>query len=190
MENTLIYLIGFAGTGKLSIAQALSLQVNLRIVDNHLINNPIFSVIYTDGHTPIPRAAWHKIHAIRESVYTAIEELSPENWSFAFTNELLEGSIGDRCVFDRVAQIATQRKSLFVPVRLLCDLDELCRRVQSPERTRKFKLTSVEITQTIFSDAQVLNISFHPHAMTLDVTYLTAQESAEKIIQHVRALKK
>lgn len=36
-----LYLIGFAGTGKYTIAKELA-KVGYKLVDNHLINNSIF----------------------------------------------------------------------------------------------------------------------------------------------------
>jgi shikimate kinase len=41
MRNTMIYLIGFAGAGKFTIAKEICKSAEARLVDNHLINNPI-----------------------------------------------------------------------------------------------------------------------------------------------------
>lgn len=38
-----LYLIGFAGTGKYTIAKEL-VKFGYKVIDNHLINNPIFSL--------------------------------------------------------------------------------------------------------------------------------------------------
>ncbi|MBA3953714.1 hypothetical protein H0X48_00135 [Candidatus Dependentiae bacterium] len=187
MENVIIYLIGFAGTGKFTIAKELSLKTGAHIVDNHLINNPIFSVIHTDGSTPIARAAWQKVSVIREAVYTTIEDISPRKWSFVFTNELIEGSAVDQKIFNRVASIAESRNSIFVPIRLVCDLEELYRRVESVERSSRYKLTDPKVAKSVFEHASVLKIS-HPLALTLEVTCLSAQESAAKIIEYINNL--
>lgn len=188
MENTIIYLIGFAGVGKFTIAQQLHLKTGAQIVDNHLINNPILSVIYTDGITPIPKAAWHKIAIIRQTVYSAIEDISPKNWNFIFTNELIDGYKVDAEIFASIAHIAQKRNSIFIPVRLICDLDELSRRVQSTDRASRYKLTSVEATHHKFESFSVLKCD-HPNTLTLDVTHLTATESADKIIEHIKAIR-
>lgn len=45
IENTFIYLMGFAGTGKLTIAKELQKIVPSILVDNHLILNVVFSLI-------------------------------------------------------------------------------------------------------------------------------------------------
>ncbi|MGL5939284.1 MAG: hypothetical protein ACRC2S_02685 [Waterburya sp.] len=40
MTNTIIYLIGFAGVGKYTIAKAISEHLSVKIIDNHYILNP------------------------------------------------------------------------------------------------------------------------------------------------------
>lgn len=52
IENSIIYLIGFTGTGKLTIAKEIALKIDIRVVANHLINDPILSLIQADGKTP------------------------------------------------------------------------------------------------------------------------------------------
>ena len=44
MDNIFLYLLGFAGTGKLTIARAFARSVGAKVVDNHWINNPIFGL--------------------------------------------------------------------------------------------------------------------------------------------------
>lgn len=39
-----LYLIGFAGTGEYTIAKEIA-NHGYKVVDNHLINNPIFSLL-------------------------------------------------------------------------------------------------------------------------------------------------
>ncbi len=55
MTAVLVYLIGRPGTGKLTIAQTFISNRNYLIVDNHLINNPIFSLIRQETKSQ----AWH-----------------------------------------------------------------------------------------------------------------------------------
>ena len=58
MDNIFLYLLGFAGTGKLTIARAFARSVGAEVVDNHWINNPIFGLIDADGVSPLPDAVW------------------------------------------------------------------------------------------------------------------------------------
>ena len=68
-SNTCVLLLGFAGTGKLTIAQVLAPIIGARIVDNHWINNPIFGLVETDRQTPLPASIWDQTQKVREAVF-------------------------------------------------------------------------------------------------------------------------
>lgn len=53
MKNTIIYLIGHYGVGKLTIARQICAASDARLFDNHLVNNVVFSLIRADGKTPL-----------------------------------------------------------------------------------------------------------------------------------------
>ena len=58
LGNAVVYLLGPYGVGKLTIAKELCAETAAILVDNHLINNPILSVIGADGVTPLPAQTW------------------------------------------------------------------------------------------------------------------------------------
>jgi hypothetical protein len=184
LQNTIIVLIGFAGTGKFTIGRELCERTGAKLIDNHLINNPIFKVLNADGITPLPAGVWNKVKGVRAIVYDSIRELSPPDLSFVFTIELLESSPGDRQGFVDLEQLAAMRGSLFVPVRLICDVEELCRRVVEPARTQMIKSISTADARRKSASEAVLNTS-HPHTLTLDVTKKSPGESAENILNHL-----
>lgn len=64
LENTIIHLIGFPGTGKYTIACEITKLADIRLVDNHLINNIVLSIIPTDGITPLPVRVWENMSRI------------------------------------------------------------------------------------------------------------------------------
>jgi tRNA A37 threonylcarbamoyladenosine biosynthesis protein TsaE len=53
LDNTIFYLIGPAGVGKLTVARAIAALTGARIVDNHTVNNPIFDLIEHYRSTPL-----------------------------------------------------------------------------------------------------------------------------------------
>jgi adenylylsulfate kinase-like enzyme len=65
-----VYLIGVPAVGKYTIAREISRLTGARLVDNQLINLPVFSVLGYDGKDsfPFPRGAWKHIETIREVV--------------------------------------------------------------------------------------------------------------------------
>ena len=188
LENTIIVLIGFAGTGKYTIGRELCKRTGAKLIDNHLINNPIFRVVNADGFTPLPARVWDKVGEIRRTVYDAIRELSPPKMSFVFTVELRQSNPGDHKTFIDLEQLAVARQSLFVPIRLICDVDELCRRVENPERVEHLKEISSESARRRASEHSVLNPS-HPNLITIDVTRRGPVESVEVILETVSLIR-
>jgi len=186
--NTIVVLIGFAGTGKYTIGQELCRRTGAKLIHNHLINNPLFKVVNADGVTPLPEAIWGKVRAVRRVVYETIRELSPPELSFVFTIQLIAHDHEDEQAFVELVELAAARKSLFVPIRLICDVDELCRRIVSPSRAEMMKQISAGAARRRAADHEVLNPS-HPHLRTIDVTHKSATESAEEILNEVDSIR-
>jgi hypothetical protein len=184
MKNTILYLIGYGGTGKYTIAREIAALTDAVVVDNHLINNPVFSVVGADGIRLLPAGVWQKIEGIRQIVLDSIAELAQPETSFIFTNELYEGKVMDRRFYEGVATLAAQRKALFVPVILRCEPEELYRRVASPERALRFKLRNVEHTRENLRTYKLLHVE-HLNCLELDITNLSPMEVAQAIIAHV-----
>ena len=184
MKNTIVYLIGYGGTGKYTIAREIAVLTNAVIVDNHLINNPVFSVLGVDGIKLLPAGVWQKIEGIRRIVLDTIVELAQPETSFLFTNELYEGKLMDRRWYEDVAVLAAKRKSLFVPVILHCEPEELYRRVASPERAVRFKLRNADRTRENIRTNRLLHVD-HPNCLELDVTHLSPIQAVQAIVAHI-----
>jgi hypothetical protein len=188
LENTIVVLIGFAGTGKYTIGRELCRRTGAKLIDNHLIANPVFKVVNADGVTPLPSEVWDKIKQIRRTVYEAIRELSPPKMSFVFTVEWRANNPGDHKAFVDLEELATARQSLFVPIRLICEVDELCRRVVQPARVEMLKEISPELARKKSAEDSVLNPQ-HPNLRTIDVTRKSPAESVEVILDEVNLIR-
>lgn len=187
LQNTIVLLIGFAGTGKYTIGRELCERTGAKLIDNHLINNPIFQVVNADGVTPLPAAVWDKVKEIRRTVYEAIQDLSPPEMGFVFTMELRESSPADHGAFADLEQLAAARQSRFVPIRLICGVEELCRRVTDPARVEMLKEISPELARKKSVEDSVLNVP-HPNQRTLDVTKRSASGSVDAILDEVSSI--
>ncbi|MEQ4204019.1 hypothetical protein [Actinopolymorpha sp. B9G3] len=55
---TITYLVGPPASGKLTIGLELSAMTGAALIDNHLINDPIFLAYGADGRTPLPEWIW------------------------------------------------------------------------------------------------------------------------------------
>jgi cytidylate kinase len=186
LANTFIYLMGVAGAGKLTVAKAIAAKTGARVVDNHLINNPVFSVVRQDGVTPLPRAVWDRVFAIRVAVLETIATLSPPEWSFVFTHEAY-GEAYDIAVYQMTREAAEVRKAQFLPVRLVCDPDEIARRVMNPERRILMKSANAAKSRA----RAAANATYDPgtrDVLTLNNTNLSPEAAADAIIRAARAL--
>jgi predicted kinase len=185
--NVIVYLVGFAGTGKLTIAKELAPLLDATIVDNHWINNPIFGLIKTDGMTPLPLEVWVQVDKVREAVLETIATLAPPACSFILTHDGREGEPEDRAIYEAIRATAERRAALFVPVRLLCAEEELVRRVIAPERKGKLKSIDPDAARRSSRTRTVLDPR-HPHGLTLDVTAVQPAETARLILRHAQCL--
>ena len=90
MRNTIIYLIGHYGVGKLTIGREICAATGARLFDNHLANNVIFSLVREDGATPLPQGVWPLIMTIRRQALSAMANLAGADASFVLTNALMD----------------------------------------------------------------------------------------------------
>jgi hypothetical protein len=188
LENTMVLLIGFAGTGKYTIGRELCERTGATLIDNHLINNPIFRAVNADGVTPLPFGVWDRVKEVRAAVYKTIRELAPPEMGFVFTMELRENNPEDEKAFRDLERLAAARQCRFIPIRMICGVEELCRRVADPARVAMLKTISPELVRKKFAEDSVLNVP-HVNQRTLDVTKRTAGGSIDAILDEVSSIK-
>lgn len=70
----------------------------------------------------------------------------------------------------------------FVPVWLTADVETLTGRVTEPDRWQRAKLVDAKVLRQL---AAVPNLLRPPDALVIDSTSLTADEVADRIVQHV-----
>jgi hypothetical protein len=179
--TTIIYLFGHPGTGKYTISQEL-MNDDFIVCDNQLINNPIFTLLNYDGFSKIPEFGWDAIGRIRSAVldFMALEE----NHNYVLTNCLYDNK-DDRDCYSQVEVMASKRNSIFIPVKLLISKEENLRRIIESSRRARWK--SVE-PQDVHQREELLNIN-HPNLLELDVTTLSADQAATKILEHAFQLR-
>src|SRR5215470_4352909 len=90
LRNTIIYLIGTPAVGKYTVAKEIGRMTGAKVVDNQLINTPVYSVVGYDGTStfPFPQGAGQHIETIRRAVLTVIRDFCSPDESFVFTNVL------------------------------------------------------------------------------------------------------
>jgi deoxyadenosine/deoxycytidine kinase len=187
MQNTVIYLIGFPGTGKYTTAKAIAELENFIVVDNQYINNPVLNLIPLDGKTKIPERAWENCSKIREIIFDTMICLSPASYNFVLTNVLFESNEDYGKIYRQVEKMAQGRNSLFVPVRLLCSQEEIKRRIVSEDRQLRLKENDPNLVSYYFEREVILKPD-HPNLLELDNSNLQPHETAKKIIEFAKSL--
>ncbi len=182
-----VHLIGFAGSGKLSIAKHLAPQLSALLVDNHHVNNVILGLVEPDGVTPLAAGVWDNIRQVRAAVLETVLHHAKPGRSFVFTNELFEGDPRAEQACQDLAQIAQARGAHYRPVCLDISAQELAQRVMSPARAAQFKEMDAQAALVKASTRRV----YHPPGHTvldIAVTHLTATQAANEIALRVRQL--
>jgi len=187
MNNSIIYLIGHYGVGKLTIARQICGRTDARLFDNHLVNNVIFSLIREDGASPIPPLAWDLIMTIRRQALTAMTDIAPAEASFILTNALMEGDPLDRQTYDEVLAMAQKRSAVFVPVILTASDAAHAERMASPEREERLKMTDAEGAARVRATRPLLRID-HANRLDLDTSTMPPDHAAQLIIEHAERL--
>jgi len=185
-------LLGFPGTGKFTIAKELRARYertgrDVRVIDNHYTANVVFGVLpLVDGYRSIPPETWGHVDKVRAAAWDAIIELSSPATSFVFTSDISqsEGAVH----MEQYRRIADARDSTFVPVRLLCEADELARRIVSPERRERSKWLDADGVRRKHAEHTVLDTG-DPRGLALNVTAIEPAHAAELVGVHIdRAL--
>ncbi|MBC8717718.1 chloramphenicol phosphotransferase [Ochrobactrum sp. Marseille-Q0166] len=179
-----VLLIGFPGVGKLTIAKELDALIGAKIVDNHWFNNPILRLFDDEGLSSLPSDIWQYTGQVRQSVLSAICSYSSRFDNFIFTHAGSEGDKRSIRTYSQFVEAASRCEATFVPVRLLCNEEELVRRVSLPARKQHLKSTDPEASRYRSKTSTVLKIP-HANALTLDVTINSPVQSALAIRDHI-----
>lgn len=171
----IVHLNGMPGTGKLTIAKILAVELDAALVDNHCLIDKI---------TPAYALGSEEYLALLEqAVKGTIEQLLRDNPArpVVMTNALAAESVGDRRRFEQIAGIAARWELRFLQVLLTCEPEENRRRLQSESRVGTGKLTD----PSVLDDLRQRHRLHHPDAdfaMTLDVTRLSPRAAATAIL--------
>ena len=173
-----ILLVGPPAVGKLSVARELGRRTGALVVDNHLINNPVFVPMGLHSGEGVDITA---TDALRRRVWEVVLEAAaqaPPMLSHVMTNWLSDDPENAAHV-ERLRDLARTRGARFVPVWLSAQEEALLARVDAPGRAERGKLTDPELL------AQILAVPVLPapaDALHLDLTERTPKEAVTELL--------
>lgn len=180
--SVIYYLVGWPGSGKRTVGLALAEQTGARLLDNHLINDPVFQAVGASGVGQLPDGTWPLVARVESAVLEAVEHLAPPNLSFIFTNVLVNQT-GELETFETRRRIARARGAQFVPVWLECNLPELRRRIPHDDRRARLKMRDPDGLDDMIARHGGL-LPPPPDALILQTDILGPAEAVSEIMNH------
>jgi adenylate kinase family enzyme len=184
LDNPVIYLFAYPGAGKNTIARAIENHTDYLAIQNHFLSNALrraISLQPAENYASIEPLLKH--HTMKSWVnFLEFVSAAVPQQGLILTSVLYEND-PDKVEFYRLVENwAKERGRKFLPVRIVCQSDELMRRLESPSRDTQYKLTDRHILQKLIQENILLNPE---NAFEIDVTALTANESAVKILDYL-----
>jgi deoxyadenosine/deoxycytidine kinase len=178
----IIHVNGYPGVGKLTVARILTEELGGKLVDNHSIYNLAFAL------TDYKSAAYYEtLEAVRDIAFERVLELS-EDVPVVFTNAHMSDSNWGNSNWDAVTDLARRRGSELLVVVLDCQPTENDRRIASPERAAKRKLTDPSQFTGNWSGRPLIDRD-GDHTLHIDTTALAAEETAQRVLAWVRQMR-
>lgn len=180
--SVIYYLVGWPGSGKRTVGLALAKLTGARLIDNHLINDPVFQAVGANGVGTLPEGTWPLVARVQSAVLEAVEQVAPPNLSFIFTNVLVNQT-GELEAVEARRRIARARGAQFVPVWLECNLPELRRRIPLDDRRARLKMRDPNGLDDMIERYGGL-LPPPQDALILPTDLLSPAEAAREIVNH------
>ncbi len=176
----IVHLNGWPGVGKETIGRLVAATLGARFIHNHLLHD--VAIVCAGLDHP---GRWPLYEDVRRAAYAALARHPPGD-VFVMTNALLAASRRGQEAWAHVVDLAMARASPLVPVVLDAAPDELCRRVESPERAGR-KLADARLLREMLPTGTLQRPDV-AELIELDVTRLAPAAAAGAIVTRLRAL--
>jgi tRNA uridine 5-carbamoylmethylation protein Kti12 len=171
----LIFLYGPPAAGKLTVAQALAQRTGYKLFHNHLTVD--LAEAFFDFGTP---AYGRYVTQLRYDGFEVAAREGLAGLIFTFVYAL---NIDDEFVRDVQAIIHTYGGQVCY-VQLVCQREALLQRVEAESRQKFGKLKSVATLSDVLGNYDLFSPIPFVSNLSIDNTHVSAQNVAERIIQH------
>lgn len=179
IDRTIIYLFGYPGIGKATIAHEIAGASNAIQIDNHKVSNLLRDI--AGDKAPHLLEPIKKTGAVLSKVLLDFMADHCRDQSYVLTSVLYQNDPFRRQWFDDFMAWADQHGWRLIPVQLICDLDVAKQRLQNDQRRGQHKLMNPQILESLYQDHELLT-PHHPNLLTLNITDLTAPQAAEQVL--------
>jgi aminoglycoside 6'-N-acetyltransferase len=188
-ENYIILLIGFAGTGKRTVGEALASETHFRFSHQHSWYDPILNLLGEDYKVwwEINEKGWEKLNAVRDVIFSTITDVCSPSSNFIISHEMIDKDPYHKILYNKVLDMVEKRHAHFLPIRLICEENELVKRVQAEDRKKYFKNRDAEFIRKRRHEHEVFRTN-HPHEITIDTTHKSPDEVVKIIIEKLNSL--
>lgn len=174
----LYYLVGPPAVGKLTVATLLRERTGAALIDNHLVNDPVFVPLGADGTRPLPEG----FGPLRERVVDVVHEaiaMAPRDVDHIMTN-WLEDVPSDHAFLERVRALAAARDAQLVLAWLWATPETLLERVGSDDRRRRAKLRDADLLRAVLDRP---TLPAPPDAIEIDTTDLSPTTTVDRVLE-------
>jgi len=186
-ENCLVLLMSFPGAGKRTVGEILAKKTNFKLVSEWI--DPILKLFGDDAQImwSLDTKAWGKLNAADDLILSTISDVCPKENSYVISQMMFDQDPYHQIFYDKVLSVVEKRKAHFFPIRLLCDEEELVKRVQSEDRKKYFKTRDAELSKNRSHEKEVF-YSHHPNEIIINSTDKIPDEVADIIIDHIQKI--
>lgn len=192
LKNCFILLMGFPGVGKRTVGESLAKKTNARFTHHHELYDPIFKLFCNDYEDQwnLTAQMWEKLNEVQAVYFGALADVCSRDDSFIYTEMMLDKDPYHQIDYKNILDVVKKRNAHFFPVRLICEENELLKRVQSNDRKEysEFKTRDPDLSRKRSRELEVF-YSHHENEITIDNTNLSADVVADKIIEHIKMTK-
>jgi hypothetical protein len=175
-DMDVLFIYGPAASGKYSIGQTVSEQLELPLFHNHLVVDAV-KVLFdfgTPGFCQLRADMW----------LSAFQIAAKHQQSFVFTFHP-ERTVQPELI-NKLEQVVTSQGGAVHYIELVCEESQLMQRLNSQSRQRFGKLTDVDLYHQIKAEGGFDFPEFCQPVLSLDTSRLSAQQSALRIIDWFR----
>jgi AAA domain len=170
----LIFIYGLPATGKLTVAKELARRTGYRLFHNHLVVD-LLLLMFDFGSAPFVE--------LRESIWLSVFEQASrgalDGLIFTFNPE----STVRREFVKKTIEIVSGHGGQVDFVELVCSLEEIKRRINSPSRLEYGKLSSLDLFEKLYAAGEFDEPRMPPPRLTVDTGRIDPAQAAAGICE-------